>query len=99
MLNILAIYALAFALKEIEGPFGILSLFRMALFRLPYLGVFFIKLFDCYFCLGTHAGWIVYLISPEPFRAGSAVLWGLTGAISSLILSQLHQLLETKLNA
>jgi hypothetical protein len=93
IVNIFAIYGLAFLLKESDGPWGTVNWFRRTLFGLPYgIGVFFIKLFDCYFCLGCHCGWIVYLL----YRAQLfIILWLLAGGAISLILdgvlSRLHR--------
>jgi len=86
LISILAIFGLAFLLKESDGPWGIIAWFRSLLFRNKYVGVFFYQLLDCYFCLGFHCGWIVYLLSGEPFRWQFIILWGLAGGVISLIM-------------
>jgi hypothetical protein len=83
---LLAAFGLAFLIKETEGPWGIISWIRNILMRNKYVGVFFYKLLSCYFCLGFHCGWIVYLLSAEKYRWNFLILWGLAGAIFSLIL-------------
>jgi len=89
ILLLLAVYGLAFLLKESSGPFDIISNARNLLMRNKYLGVFFFKLLDCYFCLGCHCGWVVYLLSCESFKWQFFVLWTLAGGAVSLILDGL----------
>lgn len=84
-----AIYGLAFLLKESDGPWDIMNWFRRILFNRPWAGPFFIKLFDCYFCLGCHCGWIVYLLSHESYSFQFFILWTLAGGVISLILDGL----------
>lgn len=79
-------YAVAFAIKEIDGPFGIIGWARTKLMQNKYVGVFFFKLFECYFCVGFHAGWIVYLLSQPHWKFNLIILWGLAGSAISLIL-------------
>src|SRR5277367_4242249 len=87
VIAIFAIYGLVFLLKESDGPWNIINWFRRTLFSLPYsIGVFFIKLFDCYFCLGCHCGWIVYLLSTAVPTWHFFILWTLAGGAISLIL-------------
>lgn len=81
-----AIFGLAFLLKESDGPWGIMNWFRRTLFNLPSVGPFFIKLFDCYFCMGCHCGWIVYLLSAATFTWQFIILYTLAGGAISLIL-------------
>jgi hypothetical protein len=59
---IFSIYGLAFFIKESDGPWGIMAWLRNRLIKNKYVGVFFFKLLDCYFCVGCHCGWIVYLL-------------------------------------
>src|SRR5579863_9132754 len=95
IIAILAIYGLAFLLKDSDGPWGIMNWLRRTLFNLPWAGVFFIKLFDCYFCLGCHCGWIIYLLISRGFSWKFFILWTLAGGAISLILdgilSRLHR--------
>lgn len=95
IITVCAIYGLAFLLKESDGPWGIIAWARDKVFRLPYVGVFFFKLLDCYFCLGFHCGWIVYLLSQETWKIQFFILWGLAGGaiclIIDTILSRLHR--------
>lgn len=87
VIYIAAMYAITFALKEIDGPFFLISTVRLALLRNKYVGFFFYKLFECYFCLGFYSGLIVYLakqhfhhINPFDF-----ILWGLAGSAISYL--------------
>lgn len=83
---ICAIYGLAFVLKETSGPWGILSIIRNRLIANKYVGLFFFNLFECYFCVGFHAGWIVYLLSQHHWHLNFLILWGLAGGVISLII-------------
>lgn len=83
----LAIYGLAFLIKDSDGPFDIMATMRNRLMRNKYVGVFFFKLFECYFCVGCHCGWIVYLLSHESYKWQFFILWTLAGGIISLMMS------------
>ena len=89
IITLFAIYGLAFLLKDSAGPFDVIDKMRIWLFKNKYVGTFFFKLFDCYFCLGCHCGWMVYLFSPEPFTLQFFILWTLAGGAISLILNAL----------
>jgi hypothetical protein len=95
IIYILSIYGLAFAIKDASGPWGIMSLIRNRLISNKYVGVFFFELFECYFCVGFHAGWIVYLLSQDSWALNYFILWALAGGVVSLILdgavAQLHK--------
>jgi len=86
IISLLAIFGLAFLLKESAGPFDIMDRFRNKLMTTKYIGVFFFKLLSCYFCVGCHCGWIVYLLSAEHYTWQFFILWTLTGGTVSLIL-------------
>jgi hypothetical protein len=86
IIELLAIYGLAFLIKESAGPFDIMDWLRNMLMRNKYVGVFCYKLLSCYFCVGCHCGWIVYLLSAESYSWQFFVLWTLTGGVVSLIL-------------
>jgi len=85
VIAILAIFGLAFFLKESDGPWGLMAKWRNLLFTNKQFGVFFYKLFDCYFCLGFHCGWIVCLLSGQSWYPNLLLCWGLAGGIISLI--------------
>lgn len=83
ILSLLAIYSIVFALKYTSL---FLSL-RESLIKMP----FFYKLFDCVYCLGFHAGWIVYLLRFGSGRYGlfnfaELLIWGFGGAVFSLVM-------------
>jgi len=89
LITLIAIYGLAFLIKESDGPWGLIAWARNSLVRNKYVGVFFFKLFDCYFCTGCHCGWIIYLLSHETYKFNLLILWVLAGGAISLILDTL----------
>ncbi|MGE3320515.1 MAG: hypothetical protein AB7I18_14590 [Candidatus Berkiella sp.] len=86
LILIFAIFGLAFLIKESDGPWGCMAWVRSWLMKNKYVGVFFYKLLDCYFCVGFHCGWMVYLLHAEHYSIQFFILWGLAGAAISLIL-------------
>ena len=88
IIYLLAIYAISFVIKEIDGPWGIIGYIRNKLIRNKYVGVFFYKLLNCYLCVGTHAGWIVYLLSQKNYHLNLLICWALAGGAISLILDK-----------
>jgi hypothetical protein len=98
ILRLLAICALVYAIKEIDGPWGIMSWTRNVLMRNRFVGLFFYKLLSCYLCLGFHAGWVIYIIAEGMPKVNYFLLWGLAGAGISLIfggaLGQLYKGLD-----
>jgi len=95
IISLLAIYGLAFLIKESAGPFDVMDKTRSWLMRNKYVGVFFFKLLDCYFCVGCHCGWIVYLLSHETYSWQFFTLWTLAGGIISLMMSELLERLRS----
>ena len=87
VLYLLSIYGLSFLIKESDGPWGMMSWIRNRLITNKYVGVFFYKLLECYFCVGFHCGWLVYLLQAESYKLQFLILWGLAGAAGSLILN------------
>ena len=87
IISCLAIFGLAFLIKDSSGPFDIMDWMRRTLIQNKYVGVFFFKLFDCYFCVGCHCGWIVYLLSHQSYKWQFFILWALAGGIISLMMS------------
>lgn len=89
VIALFAIYGLAFLIKDSAGPFDIMDKLRIWLMARKYTGVFFFKLLDCYFCVGCHCGWIVYLLSHDSYKWQFFVLWTLAGGAISLMLDGL----------
>ena len=89
IINVLAIFGLAFLIKESDGPWGIMSWMRNRSMANKYVGVFFYKLFSCYFCVGFHCGWIVYLLRAPFYNFQFFILNGLAGGVICLILDGL----------
>jgi hypothetical protein len=94
ILCLLAIFGLAFLIKESDGPWGIIAWLRNKLMKNKYVGVFFYKLFDCYFCVGFHCGWIIYLLSSDKVLWNFFILWGLAGGCFCLIINSLLSKLD-----
>ncbi len=94
LICLLAIFGLAFLLKESDGPWGIIGWFRNKIVNNSVIGVFSYQLLSCYFCLGFHCGWIVYLLTAEHYRWQFFILWGLAGGVISLILDGLLERLH-----
>lgn len=89
LIALLAIFGLAFAIKETDGPWNMMGHLRNLLFRLPWVGVVIFKLLDCYFCTGWWAGLVVYFLTQEPYKLGWAICWALTGGTVCLIIDGL----------
>lgn len=92
---LLAMFALTFAIKETDGPWGIMAWFRNKLVQNKYVGVFFYKLLSCSFCTGFWSGLIIYMMHQQSYKLGLGVVWGLTGAAISLILEAVLNKLST----
>jgi hypothetical protein len=86
LIQLLAIFGLAFAIKQTNGPWNIVGHWRNLMMRIPFIGVRFYELLDCYFCLGSQCGWIVYLLSEKSYSWNFFMLWALAGGAISLIL-------------
>lgn len=86
---ICAIFGLAFLVKESDGPWGVIASARNWIFSNQTVGVFFYKLLDCYFCLGFHCGWIVYLLSQPTYEFNLLICWALAGGVICLIFDKL----------
>ena len=91
IITLFAIYGLAFLIKESSGPCDVMDKARSWLMRNKYVGTFSFKLLDCYFCVGCHCGWIVYLLSQEFYSLQFFILWTLAGGIISLMLSGVRE--------
>jgi hypothetical protein len=95
IITIFAIYGLAFAIKETDGPWNIVGRCRNWIMKLPVVGVQFYKLLSCYYCTGFWAGLAIYFMTQESYKLGWAVCWALAGGAACLIidalLSKLHQ--------
>lgn len=91
----LAIFGLAFLVKETDGPGGIIAWFRNLLLQNKYVGVFFYKLLSCYFCTGMYCGAAVYLLSQPAFQWNLLFLWSLAGGVICLIMDGLMNKLHS----
>jgi hypothetical protein len=95
VISLLAIFGLAFTLKETNGPWDLISKWRNLMMRIPFIGVQFYKLLDCYFCTGWWCGIVIYLLSNQNYTLSWAIVWGLAGGVICLlmdgILNWLHK--------
>jgi hypothetical protein len=95
VIQLLAIFALTFLVRESPGPWNIIAWMRNKIFLNKLVGIFFFDLLQCPFCTGMHAGWIVYLISNRHPDWRLIILWSLAGGAFSLlmdaILSRLYR--------
>jgi hypothetical protein len=87
IITICAIFGLAYLLKQSDGPWGIMAWIRNKLMKNKYVGVFFFKLLDCWYCTGCWAGAVVYLLHEKSWHVNLFILWVLAGGASSLILN------------
>lgn len=84
---IFSFYALTYAIKEsilFDKP-------RIFLIRLH---PFFYYLFSCFFCVGFHAGWIVYLIANTSWNFREMFLWGLASSGISAMMNAVFEKLN-----
>ena len=89
LISIFSIFGLAFLIKESDGPFDIMSKLRNYLMINRVVGVFFYKLLSCFFCVGCHAGWIVYFLYNKDYNLKYFIVWTLAGGAISLIMDAL----------
>lgn len=95
IINILAIYALSYFIRNLSGPYNLFSLFRNKLMTFPLVGVFFYKLLDCPWCLGFHSGYMVYILeSGADFKIKYLILWGLVGSSVVAIIDSIMEYLN-----
>ena|ERR1700723_3185151 len=94
VLALLAMFSLTFLIKEADGPFGVCAWMRNKLIGNKYVGVFFYKLLNCWYCTGFHSGWIVYMLYADHFVWQSFVINALAGAATSLILGSLYEFIN-----
>lgn len=87
IIYLLSIYGLSFFIKESSGPFHIMSRLRNWLMTNAYVGVFFYKLFSCWFCTGCHASWIIYLLVNDVWSFKECLVWIFAGGAVSFIIN------------
>jgi hypothetical protein len=84
---LLALFGVAFSLKETSGPFGVMSFIRRKLFSNKFVGVYFFQMFDCYFCLSFNLA-VIYGMAMG-FGWQQMLTWAFAGATSSLIIGRI----------
>jgi hypothetical protein len=90
MLETIIILFAFWGLRMILAESSLLATTRAKLFSHENLGPFFIQLFSCSLCLGTHVGAFIYLLyclsHGSEFLFSSMVLWAFaSGAINFLM--------------
>jgi hypothetical protein len=83
VLMLLCIAGLAFAVKTVEGPFGLVAKLRNLLAKVPVVGTTFFKVLTCDFCLGFWSSVVVY-VAVNGFSLSSLndlLIWGFGGAM------------------
>jgi hypothetical protein len=90
IIAIFAIYGLAFAIKETDGPWNVIGRWRNWMMKLPVVGVDFYKLLSCYYCTGCWAGLAVYLMTQESYKLGWALCYALAGGAVCVIIDTIH---------
>ncbi len=93
---LLVIFGASFCLKETSGPFDLIDKLRNKLFTTKYIGVFFYKLFSCYFCLGSDIGWVFYLILTGDFNPLHLFMWAMAGGIFSYSMNHILSFFNSK---
>lgn len=86
-LCLIAMYSLSFFIKETPGPFDLMSRLRNWLMINKYVGVFFYKLFSCYYCVGCYSGLIIYLLANDVWSIKECLIWMLAGGAISFIIN------------
>jgi len=94
IIQMCAIFGIAFLIKESDGPWGIMAWLRNKLVSNKYVGVFFYKLLDCWFCTGNWAAWAIYLLTEQSYKLNIIFVWGLAGGSICLILSEILSRLQ-----
>lgn len=94
LLILLSAFGLAFALKQTDGPWDVVSKWRNLMMRIPIIGPQFYKLLDCYYCTGTWTGIIIYLLTPGAHTWQFLIIYGLASGAGSLILSAILERLQ-----
>lgn len=93
---LLVIYGATFFLKESSGPFDLMDKLRNKLFTNKYFGVFFYKLFSCYFCLGADVSWVLYLIITRDFNPIHWFMWSMAGGIFAYSMNHILSFFNSK---
>lgn len=91
---LLAIYALSYWIRFLDGPFDWFLKVRLALIRNQYAGPFFYRLFECPWCFSAHCGYLIYLLMMDHFSVRYFVLWTLVGSLVGYIGDRVVALLE-----
>lgn len=78
--ELLAIYAISYIFRNLDGPFDILNYIRRELLDNKYIGVFVYKLISCPWCVGFHSGYLVYLLSFIHFNIFEMIVYGFAGS-------------------
>jgi hypothetical protein len=86
LISLLAIFGLSYAIRQTDGPYGVIAWARNQLMQNKYVGVFFYQLLQCPLCTGFWCGIAISLLQQDAPTLNKIALWGLSGAATSLIL-------------
>lgn len=89
IITIFAIFSLAYFVKETDGPFGVMGSVRNKLITNQYVGSFFYKLLDCWFCTGCWAGGIIYFFAADSYKLLMFPVWFLAGGGICLVINSI----------
>lgn len=91
VLMLLCIAGLSFAIKQLDGPFGVFSKIRNLALRIPVLGPMFLQVITCDFCLGLWASVGLYLATNaiSSWSIGDLVIWAFGGAMFNSLFSKM----------
>lgn len=95
ILLLLAICSLSFFIQNLSGPFNLFGLVRNKLLQNKYFGVFFYELLSCPWCIGFHAGYLVYLLQATSFDIRQFIVFGLAGSTTNALFSVIFNKLES----
>lgn len=95
---IFSIFSLSFLIKETDGPWGSVAYIRNFLIKDDFIGVFCYKLLSCYYCLGCHVGYIIYMLytTYNNWTFCNFILWSLAGGAISFIMNLIVEKLGEK---
>jgi hypothetical protein len=98
VLMLLCIAGLAFAIKQVEGPFNLFDKFRNLVARIPVLGPMVFHVLMCNFCLGLWASVGLYLATNAigTWSMGDLVVWAFGGGMFNSLFCKLMDKLDIK---
>ena len=87
LIDLLATFGLCLCVKEMDGPFNLISKWRNLMMRLPLIGVQFYNLLNCYYCTGCWCGGIIYLIGHDSYKLGEGACYVFAGGAFCMLVN------------